>query len=181
AFRGVSGSTAVSAAINIIQISALIVFSVMAIGYRMNHPEGSRGWTLDPNGNPINVALQVDPKGAPVKDAQGNFVAAKNPDGTDKPFLVSYAADLATPTTVDPADPTKKVTSFQFHTDAKSVVAIHSFSFMFIQACIAILILVGFESVTSMGEEARNAKRDIPRAVILSLLIQGLICYAIEY
>ena len=52
---------------------------------------------------------------------------------------------------------------------------------MFIQACIAILILVGFESVTSMGEEAKNAKRDIPKAVILSLLIQGLVCYLIEY
>ena len=46
---------------------------------------------------------------------------------------------------------------------------------------IAILILVGFESVTSMGEEAKDAKRDIPRAVILSLLIQGLVCYLIEY
>ena len=52
---------------------------------------------------------------------------------------------------------------------------------MFIQACIAILILVGFESVTSMGEEAKNAKRDIPRAVLLSLFIQGVICYLIEY
>jgi amino acid transporter len=40
---------------------------------------------------------------------------------------------------------------------------------------------VGFESVTSMGEEARNAKRDIPRAVLLSLGIQGIVCYAIEY
>jgi amino acid transporter len=32
-----------------------------------------------------------------------------------------------------------------------------------------------------MGEEAKNAKRDIPKAVILSLLIQGVICYMIEY
>jgi amino acid transporter len=180
AYRGVSGSTAVAAAINVIQIAALLVFSVMAIGYRMNHPEGSRGWTLDPNGNPINVTLQVDAKGAPVKDAKGDFVAEKNADGTDKPFLVSYAADLAMPTAPDPA--TKQpVTSFQFHSNAASVIAPHNFSFMFIQACIAILILVGFESVTSMGEEARNAKRDIPRAVILSLLIQGVFCYLIEY
>src|SRR5215510_7088881 len=181
AYRGVSGSTAVAAAINVIQISALIVFSVMAISYRINHPEGSRGWTLDPNGNPINVTLQVDAKGAPVKDSKGDFVVAKNADGTDKPFTVSYARDLAMPTTPDPADPKATITSFQFHTDAKSVVAPHNFSFMIIQACIAILILVGFESVTSMGEEARNAKRDIPRAVILSLLIQGVFCYLIEY
>ena len=48
-------------------------------------------------------------------------------------------------------------------------------------AAFAILILVGFESVTSMGEEAKNAKRDIPRAVLLSLLIQGVVCYLFEY
>src|SRR5262249_4485182 len=54
-------------------------------------------------------------------------------------------------------------------------------NYMFIQACIAILILVGFESVTSMGEEAKDPKRHIPKAVILSLLIQGLVCYLIEY
>src|SRR6185295_3853075 len=42
-------------------------------------------------------------------------------------------------------------------------------------------ILVGFESVTAMGEEAKNAKRDIPRAVLLSLGIQGIACYLIEY
>src|SRR5207302_320762 len=104
-FRGVSGTTAVNSAINVIQISALVVFSVIAIGYRLNHPQGSVGITIAP----------------------------------------------------------------------------HAFSFVIIQACIAILILVGFESITSMGEEAKNAKRDIPRAVLLSLLIQGLVCYLIEY
>ena len=181
AYRGVNGTTAVNVVINVVQISALLVFSFMAIGYRLNHPENSRGWTLDPNGNPINVELQVDDKGAPIKDAQGNFVVAKNPDGSEKPFLVSYAAAGAMPTVPDPADSTKSVTQFQYHTSARSVIAPHSFSFMIIQACIAILILVGFESVTSMGEEAKNAKRDIPRAVILSLLIQGVFCYLIEY
>ena len=37
-------------------------------------------------------------------------------------------------------------------------------SWTMLQATIAILLLVGFESVTSMGEEAINPKRDIPRA-----------------
>ena len=41
AYRGVNSSTAVNIAINVIQISALMVFSVMAIGYRWNHPPGS--------------------------------------------------------------------------------------------------------------------------------------------
>ena len=181
AYRGVTGSTAVNAAINVIQISALLVFSFMAIGYRMNHPEGSRGWTLDPNGNPIDTVLQVDAKGAPVKDANGNFVVARNPDGGQKPFITTYAPDAAIQTAPDPANPGKTITSFQFHPNAKSVIAPHNFSYVFIQACIAILILVGFESVTSLGEEAKNPQRDIPRAVILSLLIQGVFCYLIEY
>ena len=181
AFRGVTGSTAVNALINVVQISALLVFSVMAIGYRMNHPEGARGWTLDPSGNPINVELQVDAKGAPVKDNAGNFVTAKAADGSDKPFLVTYAPSAAMTTAPDPANPKETITSFQFHPTAGSVIAPHNFSFVVIQACIAILILVGFESVTSLGEEARNARRDIPRAVILSLLIQGVFCYLIEY
>ncbi len=34
---------------------------------------------------------------------------------------------------------------------------------------------------TAMGGEAKNAKRDIPIAVISSLLIQGAFCYLIEY
>src|SRR6266498_3069 len=38
AHRGVTGSTAVSIAINVIQISALIVFAAMAISYRVSHP-----------------------------------------------------------------------------------------------------------------------------------------------
>jgi len=46
---------------------------------------------------------------------------------------------------------------------------------------VAILILVGFESVTSLGGEAKNAKRDVPIAVIVSLLVQGCFCYLFEY
>jgi len=57
----------------------------------------------------------------------------------------------------------------------------HRFSFVFIQATVAILILVGFESVTAMGGEARNPTKHIPIAVISSLLIQGLVCYLVEY
>jgi len=40
AFRGVSGTTTVNMAINAIQISALIVFAIIAIAYRVQHPEG---------------------------------------------------------------------------------------------------------------------------------------------
>ena len=71
--------------------------------------------------------------------------------------------------------------NFLSHPNAKSVVGIHNFGWMFVQATVAILILVGFESVTSMGGEAKNAKRDVPIAVITSLLVQGAFCYLFEY
>ncbi|HYK98637.1 MAG TPA: APC family permease [Candidatus Acidoferrales bacterium] len=67
------------------------------------------------------------------------------------------------------------------HTSAASVVLPHSFFGMLAQSTIAILILVGFESATAFGAEAKNARRDIPRAVILALVIQGLFAYVIEY
>ncbi len=92
------------------------------------------------------------------------------------PFAVSYGiGDAYT------KDPASGVTTFNFHPTAKSVIGPHSFNFVFIQACVAILILVGFESVTAMGEEAKNPKKDIGRAVLLSLVIQGAFCYLIEY
>ena len=47
AHRGVNGSTSVNIAINVIQITALLVFSVMALGYRMNHPPGSVAFQFD--------------------------------------------------------------------------------------------------------------------------------------
>src|SRR6201993_579251 len=47
AYRGVNGSTSVNIAINVIQISALLVFSVMALSYRVSHKPGSEGWQFD--------------------------------------------------------------------------------------------------------------------------------------
>ena len=44
AYRGVTGTTGVNIAINIIQISALLIFSVIALGYRFNHGEGTVGY-----------------------------------------------------------------------------------------------------------------------------------------
>jgi basic amino acid/polyamine antiporter, APA family len=196
AFRGVSGTTAVNMAVNIIQISALIVFSIIAIAYRVQHPEGSKGYQLV-NGAPIDYAVaqeQVVEDGKPKVDSDGQPVMQNKmdektgdpvpemKDGKPVPFTLSYAPDQAVTMEASDADHPKDLTPhFKFHTSAGSVVAPHSFSFMIIQACIAILILVGFESVTSMGEEAKNAKRDIPRAVLLSLAIQGAVCYLFEY
>jgi amino acid transporter len=174
AFRGVGGTTGVNAAINVVQITALVIFSIMAITHRVKHPEGSAVWTMDSTGTPTQYVQKVDDKGAGVLDNAGQPVFEKNADGSPKLFTVSYQNGITT-------DPATGAKTFLFHDSAKSVVAPHGMSYVFIQACVAILILVGFESVTAMGEEARNAKRDIPIAVILSLVIQGCFCYALEY
>jgi APA family basic amino acid/polyamine antiporter len=195
AFRGVTGTTGVNMVINIVQITALLVFAVMAIAYRTRHPEGAQAFHLS-NGTPVDYVVaqepvvedgkpKLDSAGAPVtkdKADEGGNPVAEMKDGKPVPFTVSYADDQAT--TMEPVDadhPKDLTPHFQFHRSAASVMAPHGFSFIIIQACIAILILVGFESVTSMGEEARNAKRDIPRAVLLSLGIQGIVCYLVEY
>jgi amino acid transporter len=241
AYRGVNGTTAVNMAINIIQISALIVFSIIAIAYRVHHPQGSQGYHLS-NGTAINYNVDsvnvTDDKGKPVqdawadaspktdeknqpvykqqdrqvtkddldkskntdaavlgaltalgvgegdpypawqKDAAGKLVLDKDGHAIPDAFTVSYKPeDAVTGKAGDAKDPQ----TFHFHTSGSSVLAPHGINFFFIQACVAILILVGFESCTALGEEAKNAKRDIPRAVLLSLAIQGAVCYLFEY
>jgi basic amino acid/polyamine antiporter, APA family len=84
-------------------------------------------------------------------------------------------------------DGTSKTISYAFsgsapaHPSGLSVILPHNFNSMMLQATIAILLLVGFESVTSLGEEAKNPKKDIPRGVLLSITIQCLFMYLIEY
>jgi amino acid transporter len=74
----------------------------------------------------------------------------------------------------------ESATTWDFH-NAIDVVKPHSLTGVAVQSTIAILILVGFESCTAFAAEAKNPKRDIPRAVILSLVIQGLLAYLFEY
>jgi amino acid transporter len=114
AMRGISGSTLASIVINVIQLAALVVFSILAILFRTKNPLGvsASGW---------------------------------------------------------------------YHPTAGSITTLHSLSGMLFQSTIAILILVGFESATAFGAEAKNPKRDIPKGVLLSLVIQGLFAYLLEY
>ena len=130
AYSGVQASTVTNFTINAIQITALLIFTVLAILHRVGHPEGSMGMALD---------------------------------GTKKVLHHAFSGDA-------PA-----------HPSAWSVVAPHGFNSVMLQATIAIFLLCGFESITSLGEEARNPKKDIARGVLLSLLIQGLVCYMLEY
>jgi amino acid transporter len=177
AHRGVNGSTSVNIAINVIQISALLVFSVMAFSYRSTHPAGTPGWQFDStSGDAYTYEFQTekvsDGKGGTtdniVREKDGTPKAKMDAAGKPVPFMVAY------PEKDDKGN-------FLSHPNGASVVGLHNFSWMLIQATVAILILVGFESVTAMGGEAKNAKRDVPIAVITSLLIQGAFCYLIEY
>lgn len=168
--KGANASTAVNVAINVVQISALILFSILALGYRVNHPNGAVAIQYDSATlATYSYEFATKPDGTIIRDASNVPQPLLDAAGKPVPFHVHY------PT----YDSTGKV--FLSHPDAKSVVGIHNFNWVMIQATVAILILVGFESVTALGGEARNAKRDIPIAVIASLLIQGLVCYLIEY
>jgi amino acid transporter len=168
--KGAGASTAVNLAINIIQISALMVFSVLALGYRVNHPSGTPGFQYDTQSlSTYTYQFATNPKdGSTIRDAGGTPLPLLDAAGKPVPFQITYPETDASG-------------NFLTHKSAGSVIAPHKFSFLFIQATVAILILVGFESVTSMGGEAKNPTKHIPIAVIASLLIQGLLCYLIEY
>jgi len=176
AYRGVNSTTFINLAINVVQITALLIFAVCAVKYRIDHQPGSVAWQFDPS---TSEAYQYEFKTVPVttagvttetivRDAAGVPVPKLDASGQPVPFRVSYVAYDANG-------------KFLAHPDARSVVSPHKLSWVFIQATVAILILVGFESVTSMGGEAKNARRDIPIAVIASLLIQGVLFYFFEY
>jgi basic amino acid/polyamine antiporter, APA family len=110
AYIGVTGSTVANIVINAIQIIALVTFSVLAIAYRITHPN------------------------------------------------IHY-----------------------LHPNALSVITPHNLSGLIFQSTIAILLVVGFESATALAAEAKNPARDIPRGVLLSLVIQAVIFYFLEY
>jgi len=169
AHRGVTASTSVNITMNVIQITALLIFSVMAISYRMSHPPGSVAYQWDAtSGHGYSCQFQMDAQNNVVRDADMVPVCQKDASGAPVPFRVDYPA----------ADSSG---NFVAHPSASSVVGIHKFGFMFVQATVAILILVGFESCTALGGEAKNPKRDLPIAVITSLLVQGAFCYLFEY
>ncbi len=65
--------------------------------------------------------------------------------------------------------------------NAGKVVIPHSLIHVIYQSTIAILLLVGFESVTALGAEAIRPEKDIKKGILLSLIIQGGVCYLFEY
>jgi amino acid transporter len=169
ASKGAGASSAVNIAINVVQISALVVFSVLALGYRSSHPQGSAAFQYD--GQTLatySYQFATAKDGSTMRDSGGTPLPLLDSAGKPVPYTIDYT-------------PTDASGNFLAHKNAASVIGVHKWSWVFIQATVAILILVGFESVTSMGGEAKNPTKHIPIAVIASLLIQGLICYLFEY
>ena len=156
AYRGVVGATAVNIAINVIQISALVLFSVLALGYRMNHPPGSVAWQFDSTSGEAytyefatqKTVVNGQTTETTARDASGRPLPKLDADGKPVPYHISYPEHDSNG-------------AFLTHPTASSVVAAHKWGWVFVQATVAILILVGFESVTAMGGEAKNAKRDV--------------------
>jgi amino acid transporter len=112
AFRGVTGSVSTALWINVIQLVTLVIFSGLAIFYRLLNPEHATQWAF------------------------------------------SGGWDVIRP---------------------------HSLQGVLIQSTLAILILVGFESCTALSAETKEPKTTIPKAIIISLVIEGLFAYLIEY
>lgn len=112
AYRGITGSTLTNIWINVIQWVALVIFSGLAIWYRVHNPQHAGDWSFS---------------------------------------------------------------------GAWDIVKFHSMSGVLVQSTIAILILVGFESCTSLAAETKQPEKNIPRAIIIALVVQGLIAYLFEY
>src|SRR5476649_1120294 len=75
AYRGVNGTTSVNIAMNVIQIVALLVFSVMAIGYRSSHAEGTHAIQLS-NGTAVDYMVAS----TPVTTTDDKGVVTPTPD-----------------------------------------------------------------------------------------------------
>jgi len=118
--RGINGSTLTNLIINVVQLTSLVVFSILAIVYRLKNPSGATFGML----------------------ADGTQIG---------------------------------------HSSFSSILVPHSMTSVLFQASIAILILVGFESCTALGAEAKNPRHSVPKGVLLSLIIQGLFAYLIGY
>src|SRR3974377_1562915 len=83
--RGVTGSTAVNIAINVIQITALVVFSVLALGYRMNHPPGTQAFQFDStSGDAYTYEFATEKT---MVDGKPTDTIVREKDGTPKPQM----------------------------------------------------------------------------------------------
>src|SRR5277367_341915 len=100
AAKGAGASTAVNLAINVIQISALVLFSVLALGYRASHPAGSTGpTTFQYDAQSLatyTYQFATAKDGTPMRDASGVPMPLLDKTGKPTPFVMDYPTVDAT-------------------------------------------------------------------------------------
>ena len=91
ASKGAGASSAVNIAMNVIQISALITFSVLALGYRANHPSGTPGFQYDTQTQEtFTYQFATSPKdGSIMRDASGAPLPLLDKSGKPVPFVIT--------------------------------------------------------------------------------------------
>ncbi len=90
AAKGAGASTAVNLAINVIQISALVVFSVLALGYRANHPDGTPGFQYDSQTLATYTYQFATAKdGTTMRDSSGVPMPLLDSAGKPVPFVIT--------------------------------------------------------------------------------------------
>ena len=74
-----------------IQISALLVFSVLAVGYRDNHPAGAPAFQYDSQTlATYSYQFQTAKDGSTVRDASGNPLPLLDKAGKPGSFTIDY-------------------------------------------------------------------------------------------
>src|ERR1035441_1444110 len=89
--KGANTSTAVNLAINVVQISALMLFSVLALGYRASHPSGTPGFQYD--GQTLatyTYQFATAKDGATLRGPKGAPLPLLDAAGKPVPFHITY-------------------------------------------------------------------------------------------
>ena len=155
AHRGATGSTGVATFINMVQLCVLVLFSTLCFIFRSSGV--SHGLQLE------DVTV-LPTEAADFGSGFPNF-------GTNLPVTEWREGNVTTST----------VTSVWAFRNLACVLLPSSAEGLLLQSAVAILILVGFDSATSLGGECKNAQRDVPRGVVLSIAVQGFFAYFLEY
>jgi amino acid transporter len=90
ASKGAGASTAVNIAINLVQISALVVFSVLALQYRASHPNGTTGFQYDGQSLATYTYQFATAKdGTTLRDASGTPLPLLDAAGKPVPYVIT--------------------------------------------------------------------------------------------
>src|SRR5260370_14223918 len=113
----------------------------MALGYRMNHSPGSQAFQFDSaSGDAYTYEFATEKQ---TVNGQPTDVILRDSAGVPKPKLDAAAKPVPFHIAFPEND---EKGNFLSHPTAGSVTGIHNFTWMFVHATIALLILIAFES-----------------------------------